>query len=44
MNDIIKYILLLLAAAAVVAVVGCSRKGGAKAIVTVSIDPQKWLK
>ena len=43
MNDIIKYILLLLAAAAVVAVVGCSRKGGAKAIVTVSIDPQKWL-
>lgn len=43
MNDIIKYILLLLAAAAVVAVAGCSRKGGAKAIVTVSIDPQKWL-
>ena len=43
MTDIVRYILLLLAAAAVAAVPGCSAKKSARPIVTVSIDPQKWL-
>lgn len=43
MTDIVRYILLLLAAAAVAAVAGCSAKKSARPIVTVSIDPQKWL-
>lgn len=43
MTDIVRYTLMLLGAAAVAALAGCSSKGGARPVVTVSIDPQKWL-
>ena len=43
MTDIVRYTLMLLGAAAVAAFSGCSSKVSSRPVVTVSIDPQKWL-